>query len=58
MNLAPSAELACTIYDLDFLVKTDPCKHFQTALILTRFRDHESVSTGNRVRVNAALEVQ
>ena len=24
-------------YDMDFLVKTDPCKYFQTASILTRF---------------------
>ena len=38
--------------NFDSLVKTIPCKHFQTVSILTRFRTLETVSMWNRVRVN------
>ena len=57
VKLARSAALRCRLYhhDLEFLAKTDPCKHLQTSSILTQFRSHETVSMWNRVRVNAAL---
>ena len=39
----------------DVTVTSVPCKRFETVLFSMRFQGHETVSIGNRARVNDAL---